>query len=234
MCAVLTMSILRGSNPRSSTAAACSRSRWSRSQRRTFHAVAELLAAKRPALIPVADGVGRKLCVGRERGGAVLLGTALRPIAEAEGGRVVPPAARVIGRAIEYLVADLGVLEADADQLQEVLRRNPDRQPTPIDRRVAEIADADAGDAQSMLECIQRAVLLAEGLAHPITTTGPHGRVDRDASAARIKPDHVVRRGEPPPFAALPTRRLEQVIATDDVGLQDRVPRSFDREAAEM
>src|SRR5262249_53458436 len=153
---------------------------------------------------------------------------------EAEGGRVVPPAARVIGRAIEYLVADLGVLEADADQLQEVLRRDPDRQPTPIDRRVAEIPDADAGDAQSMLECIKRAERLAEGLPHTITRTRSHGRLARDASGARIKTDHVVRRGEHHPFDALPTRRLEQVIATDDVGLQDRVPRSFDREAAEM
>src|SRR5215471_1308107 len=127
MCAVLTMSILPGSNPRPSTAAACSRSR-----------------------------------------------------------SVSLPAAHVIGCPIEYLVADLGVLEADADQLHEVLRRDPNRQPTPIDRRIAEIADADAGDAQSMLECIKRAESLAEGLAHAITRIRAHGRIDPDASTARI------------------------------------------------
>ena len=35
-------------------------------------------------------------------------------------------------------------------------------------------------------------------------------------------------------FDALAARRLEQVVAADDVGLQDRLPRPLDREAAEM
>src|SRR5262249_60343127 len=96
------------------------------SRRRGFDAGAAFVAAKRPALIPVAERIGRELGVGRERGGGVFLGAALRPIAEAKGGGVVPPAARIVGRAVENFVADVGVLEADADELHEVLRREPD------------------------------------------------------------------------------------------------------------
>src|SRR5262249_59062099 len=51
---------------------------------------------------------------------------------------------------------------------------------------------------------------------------------------ARIEAARMVPRRNPPPFDALAPRRLEQIVATDDVGLQNRVPRSFDRETAEM
>src|SRR5262249_57710015 len=104
-----------------------------RSRRRGFDAVASFIAAKRPALIPVAERIGRKLGVGRERRGAVLLGARLRPVAEAEGSGVVPPAARIVGGAVEDFLADVGVLEADADELREVLRRGPNREPPPAD-----------------------------------------------------------------------------------------------------
>src|SRR5262249_1256860 len=102
----------------------------------------------------------------------MLLGAALRPIAEAEGGGVVPPAAPIVGCAVEDFVADVGMLEADADELHEVLRREPDREPPPVDRHIAEVADADAGDAQSMLERIKRAERLAERLADAVARIG--------------------------------------------------------------
>src|SRR5262249_57593284 len=85
-----------------------------RSRRRAFDAGAAFVAAKRPALIPVAERIGRKLGIGRERGGGMLLGAALRPIAEAEGGGVVPPAARIVGCAVEDFVADVAMPQPDA------------------------------------------------------------------------------------------------------------------------
>src|SRR4029450_4913947 len=229
MCAALTRSTSQRSSPRPSTAAACSRSRVSLngggyayaggpSHGRAFAAVAELLAAKWAALIPVADRIGRKFRLCRERGGAVLLGAALWAIAEAEGRAVIPPTARVVGDAVEYLVANLRVLEADANELQEILRRNPDRAPPPVDRHIAEIADTDAGDAQSVFERIQRRDRLAECLADAVPAVGTQRSIDSYAPLARVKADHMIRGCEHPPLDAVTTRRLEQVIATDDIG----------------
>src|SRR5215510_7329455 len=133
----------------------------------------------------------------------MLLGAALRPIAEAEGGGVVPPAARVVGCAVEDFVADVGMLEADADELHEVLRREPDREPPPVDRHIAEVADADAGDAQSMLERIERAERLAERLADAVAGIGTHRGVHADPAPTRIEADRMVRRREHHPFDAV-------------------------------
>jgi hypothetical protein len=44
----------------------------------------------------------------------------------------------------------------------------------------------------------------------------------------------MVRRREHDALDALLARRLEQIVATDDIGLQDVVPRAFDRKPAEM
>src|SRR5262249_29334999 len=116
----------------------------------------------------------------------------------------------------------------------QILRLQPDRQPPPVDRRVAEIADADAGHAQAVLERIERAERLAERLAHAVARVRAHVMVSADAARARVEADRMVRRCEPDALAAGARRRLEQVVAADDVGMQDRLPRSFDREPAEM
>jgi hypothetical protein len=126
------------------------------------------------------------------------------------------------------------VLEADVDELHQVLRREPDREPAAVDGRIAEVADADAGDAQPVLEGVERGERLAEGLADAIAGIRAHRIVDANAALARIETDGVVRGGEHDPLHAVAVRGLEQVVAAYDVGLQDRLPRPFDREAAEM
>ena len=126
------------------------------------------------------------------------------------------------------------MFETDAYELQEVLRRDPDRQPPQIDRRVSKVADADTGDAQPIFERIKRPERLAEGFADAVPGIGTYRSINVDASSARIKADHVIRRGEYHPFDAVTARRLEQVVATDNIGVQDRLPRSFDGESAEM
>jgi hypothetical protein len=69
----------------------------------------------------------------------VVLAAALRTVAVTKGCRIVPPAARIVGGAEEDLVADVGMLQPDADELEQILRLGPDRQPALVDRRVAEI-----------------------------------------------------------------------------------------------
>src|SRR5262249_31194854 len=108
-------------------------------------------AAEGAALVPVGDAVGRDLRLAGKGGVAKVLGAAARAIAEAERVPSVPPAARIVGGAEEDFAADIGVLEADADELREILRRYPDREPTQVDRLVGEIADADRGHAQAVL-----------------------------------------------------------------------------------
>ena len=44
----------------------------------------------------------------------------------------------------------------------------------------------------------------------------------------------MVRRGEDDPLHALEARRLEEVVAADDIGVVDDVPVRLDRIAAEM
>src|SRR5262249_53996721 len=146
----------------------------------------------------------------------------------------VPPATRIVGGAVEHLVADIGMLEADTDELHQIVRREPDREPAAIDGRVAEIADADAGHAQPMLERVERAERFAKRLAHAVAGVRTQGGMWADPARARIEADHVVRGSEYHAPHALAARRLEQVVAADDVGLQDRLPRPFDRESAEM
>src|SRR5215813_3057346 len=84
-----------------------------------------LIAAERPALIPVADRIGRPSGVCGEGGVAEILGPELRPVAIPVRGRIVPPAALVVGGAVEDLVADVRVFEPDAHQLREVLGPQP-------------------------------------------------------------------------------------------------------------
>src|SRR5712692_2957698 len=205
-----------------------------RSGRRPLDAAVEFVAAVRPALIPFTDRIGRQLGVGGERLGAVLLGAALRPVAETEGRAVVPPCAGIVRGAVENLVADVRVLEPDADELYEVLGLQPDRQPALVGGRIGDIADAQAGGAQPVLEGVERRERFAEGLAGAVAGVGPDRRFDADATLARIEADRMVRRREHDPLGPAAARGLEQVVAADDIGVEDSLPRPFDRKAAEM
>src|SRR5215203_6034290 len=106
------------------------------------------VAAEWPALEPVADRIGRKLGLSGKRGLAVVFATALGVITETKRRLIVPPASVVVGGAIEDLVADVGMLEPDTNELHQILGLDPDRQPPPVDRGVGDVADAEAGHAQ--------------------------------------------------------------------------------------
>jgi hypothetical protein len=72
----------------------------------------------------------------------VVLGAVLRAVAEAGGRRVVPEGARVVGQAVEGLAADAGVFQADADELRQVLGKQPGRQAARVERPLGQVADA--------------------------------------------------------------------------------------------
>src|SRR5262249_55042684 len=156
----------------------------------------ELRAAEAAALQPVADGVWRQLGLSRKCRGAPALRLTCRPIAQAISSVVVPPSPRVVGGAVDDLVAQIGVLEADSDELDQILGLDPDRQAPLIDGLVVEVADADCKHAQPMLVGIERAERLAERLAHAIARIRARDCAGAEAPPPRIEAEHMVRRGE--------------------------------------
>src|SRR5262245_65451519 len=73
------------------------------SHRSALDAVLEFIAAEGSALVPLADPIGRQRGIGLERFVAIVFGATGGPIAEAKGLRIVPEAARIVGRAVEDL-----------------------------------------------------------------------------------------------------------------------------------
>src|SRR5260370_42335213 len=101
-----------------------------RSSRSEIWISGKLGAAEGSALVPVADAIGRqRLLCGQGRSG-VFFGAAGWPVAVAERRLVVPPGPFVVGRAEEDLAADVGTLQADADELHPVLGLAPDCEPS--------------------------------------------------------------------------------------------------------
>src|SRR5262245_11632575 len=162
------------------------------SHRSALDAALEFIAAEGSALVPLTDRIGRQRGIGLERFVAVVLGAASWPIAETKGLRIVPEAARIVGRAVEDLADNVRMLEADPDQLREVLRLEPDRQSPLVGGRVADVADADRGRAQSMLVGVERGERLAECLAHAIARIRPHRGIGPDAALAWIETNGVI------------------------------------------
>ena len=81
---------------------------------------------------------------------------------------------------------------------------------------------------------IHRAERLAERLADAVTRIRTHRRLDAGAAAARIKTDRMVGGREDDALDAGFARGLEGVVAADDIGIEDRLPRTFDGKPAEM
>src|SRR5262245_46547787 len=199
-----------------------------------FYVTAELQAAEAAALQPVPDRVRRQLGLGGKRLGAPALGFARGTITQAEGRLVVPPTPHIRGSAVDDLVTQIGMLEADADELHQVLGLDPDRQPPLVDRLVVDVADPDRQHPQAELVGIERAERLAERLAHGVARIRPQDRRGVEAAVARIEAEHMVGRSEDDARDAGLARRLEEIVGADDVGGQDLLPRALDRDAAEM
>src|SRR5580704_242936 len=98
-----------------------------------------------------------------------------------------------MGRAIKNFEMDVGVIEPDPTELHQVFRLEPDRQPSMIERLVAEIADPNAGDLHAVLVGIERADRFAESLADAVAAVGPRSHVGADPVMPGIEADRVDR-----------------------------------------
>src|SRR5258706_208874 len=72
---------------------------------------------------------------------SVELAVVLRTIAEPLGVRVVVPAALVAGDPVHDLEADAGSVDRDRNELREIARRKPDREPPLVHRPRIDVAD---------------------------------------------------------------------------------------------
>ena len=204
-----------------------------RSRSSAFHVVAEFSRSEGPALEQITDRIRaylRLLGLGMR---TMVLAFAGRPVAELARPRIVPPRCGIIGRAVENIEADVGMLQHDAEELHDVLRRDPDRQAACIERPRADIADPETSHDHAVLVGIERAQRLAERLADAVAAVGAHRKVGADLAPARIEADRVIGRSEDHALDAGLPRRLEEVVAADDVGLQDRLCLLYTSDAAD-
>src|SRR5262245_55106324 len=194
----------------------------------------KLIGTEGPALVEVADRVGAALRLCGQGLLAKVLRLAGRAVAKGIGAAIVPPGALVERGPVENFIFELGMFKPDADQLHKVLRGEPNRQPALIERLLAQVADPEAEHPQAILVGVKGAQCLTERLAETIAGVGPHGDVGADALHARVEADGVVGGGKHDAASALATRRLEQIAAADDVGVEDPLPGALDRMAAQV
>src|SRR6266404_194227 len=179
----------------------------------------ELHAAERTALVVIADRVRLQLGLLGHRVLAEIFSTAGRPVAEFVSAMVVPPGALVMGGAVEDLEVNIGMIEPDAAELHQVLRLQPDRQAAVVKRHLAEITDPDTGHPKPVLVGIECPDRFPEHLADAVAAVRARGDVGADAVMSRVEADRMIGRGEHHALDALLPRRLEQIVAADDVGL---------------
>src|ERR1700738_3549062 len=91
------------------------------SRSRALYIVCEFRRREGAALEEIADRIGRQLRLLGLGVGAVLLGLDGRAVPQPVRPRIVPPARLVVGRAVEDLEADVGMLESDLEELHQVL-----------------------------------------------------------------------------------------------------------------
>src|SRR5271156_4557230 len=88
--------------------------------------------------------------------------SSFRFLAKPEGVRIVIPGALVVRDTVDDLVAHLRMFEADADELRDIARTDPDREAPAVDRMGSVIADANAEKPDAVLVGIKAGERLAE------------------------------------------------------------------------
>src|SRR5690606_26160690 len=166
--------------------------------------------------------------------GGVVLGPVLGAVAQAVGIRIVPPAALVVRDAVDDLVVEVGMLEADPEQLRQVARADPDRKEADVERTLLDVADAYRQHLQAIFVGVQAGDGLTEALADAIAAVRAKGDVGADGLVAAVEADDMVAAREDDPLDALLAGGLEQIVNSDDIGPEDRLPRALDRKSAEM
>src|SRR5580700_6905408 len=116
------------------------------------------------------------------------------------------------------------MLEADADELSEVARADPDREAPAVDRPRAVIADAHAQKTDAVLVGIKAGERLAERFRNAVAAIRSHRHLVIDGLGARVEADRVVRGRHDDALDARLTCCLKRVVEADDVAFEDLLP----------
>ena len=126
------------------------------------------------------------------------------------------------------------MLDADGHELREVARGEQDREAALVDRHRIHVADAHAEHLHAVLVGVQAGERLAEHLGHAVAAVGLRVDAVVDGLIAAIEARCMVRGRKQDALDAVPARRLKYVVAADDVGVEDALPGSFHRIAAQV
>ena len=141
---------------------------------------------------------------------------------------------RVVGEAVDDAVPDHRRGQAGHHEALEIVVAQPGGEHAPVLRLGERRADAQAHRLQAVAVEVEARQVLAERLAQAVVAVGPHRIAGANDLVLAIEAGDVVRAREHDPADAVLARRFVEVVHADDVGLQDRLERSLDRDAAEV
>ena len=147
---------------------------------------------------------------------------------------VVPPQGMVVRHAIDDAVPDDGRAQRRHHQALQVVVAQPGGQHAPVLGLGKRRAYAQAHGFQAITVPIKLRQVFAKGLAHAVQAVRAHRVARIDHLVLPVKPGDMVGAGEHDALDALLARRLVQVIDTDDIGGQDRLPGLFGGDAAQV
>src|SRR5438105_12878528 len=126
------------------------------------------------------------------------------------------------------------MIDADRYELRQVAWSESGGEPPLVEWRRIDVAETDHEHLHAVFIGVEAAERLAEHLRHAVAAVGLGIDAMVDRLVAPVEAHGVVAGGEHDALHAVPARRLEHVVAADDVRLEDPVPRPFDRIAAEV
>ena len=116
----------------------------------------------------------------------------------------------------------------------QVVKTEPGRQHAPVFGLWKRRANTHAGGFYAVPVKIEARQVFAKSLADAIQAVRPRRRIGRDGFALAVKAGDMVRAGEHHPFDAVFACRFVQVVQAQNVGLQDRPKRAFDRHPTQV
>ncbi len=118
----------------------------------------------------------------------------LRPVAEELHVAVVPAAAQIVGNAVHGNEVIMRMIDAAPHELDHVPVTDPGQKLPRVGRpvRIAERADAQAGDGEAVFIGIEPADRFAEHLGDAVTRVRPRHHAVVDEALAAVKADRMV------------------------------------------
>ena len=158
----------------------------------------------------------------------------MRHIANMARLAVVPPGHGVVRHAKHDAVAQHRGGEARCNQAMQIVKAQPTGEHAAVFGLGERRANANASRFNAVAVKVQARQVFAKGFAQAIHAVRAWRCVAGDRFVLPVKTSDMVGAGKHNALDTVHTSRLIQVVHTQDVGLQNRAKRAFDRHAAQM